>query len=487
MHLLITSHRLSSTSFFLSKRQSRAKSMRFSEYTRLTLLRFYAPWCGHCQNLKPAYEKAATSLAGLAKVAAVNCDEDVNKPFCGTMGITGFPTIKIVRPGKKPGKPSVEDYKGPRTAKGIVDSVIDKINNHVKRVNTKEFDDWLSEDENKAKAILFTEKGATTPLIRAIAIDFLGSIDVAQVRSKETAVAERYGISDFPKLVLLPGGDQEPIIYDGEMKKPAMVEFLSQITPPNPDPAPKGGKSAKSEDKKRSASASSAFSKASAAHEAADEQSAKTEQMSETLENAEPTESPDPNVAGPPPVAIPDDLPPMIPRLETPEEVENACLQQKSSTCVLILLPEMKDEGSLLPEATRDALLGLVDIQHKYKQRSSNLFPFYSIPSTNTIHAILKGNLGLPANSDVDVIAINRRRNWWRRYSKSVYGLVELEEWIDAIRMGDGEKLSLNGVFADDDEEEQAAEEPIVEEPAIQEEEEKQEEGFADEDIHDEL
>ena len=95
------------------------------------IVEFYAPWCGHCQNLKPAYEKAAKSLSGLAKVGAVDCDDESNKPFCGSMGVQGFPTLKIVKPGKKPGKPMVVAYRGGRNAKAIVDAVIDKIPNHV--------------------------------------------------------------------------------------------------------------------------------------------------------------------------------------------------------------------------------------------------------------------------------------------------------------------------------------------------------------------
>lgn len=63
---------------------------------------------GHCQSLKPIYEKAAQSLKGLAKVAAIDCDEEKNKRLCGEYGIQGFPTLKVFKPGKKKGKPIIE-------------------------------------------------------------------------------------------------------------------------------------------------------------------------------------------------------------------------------------------------------------------------------------------------------------------------------------------------------------------------------------------
>jgi len=70
--------------------------------------RFYAPWCGHCQNLKPAYEQAATSLKGMAKIAAIDCDDEKNKRTCGEYEVKGFPTLKLFVPSSKEGRPIVE-------------------------------------------------------------------------------------------------------------------------------------------------------------------------------------------------------------------------------------------------------------------------------------------------------------------------------------------------------------------------------------------
>ncbi|KAF7170493.1 hypothetical protein CNMCM5623_002930 [Aspergillus felis] len=416
-----------------------------SNYT--SIVEFYAPWCGHCQNLKPAYEKAAKNLEGLAKVAAVNCDDDANKPLCGRMGVQGFPTLKIVTPSKKPGKPKVEDYQGARSAKAIVDAVVDRIPNHVKKVTDKDLDKWLSEDKEAPKAILFTEKGTTSALLRAVAIEFLGSVKVGQIRNKESNAVEKFGVKEFPALVLVPGGDKEPIIYPGELKKQAIVEFLSQVAAPNPDPAPASTNAKSSKSSKSTKSAKS--SKPSTI-------------INEEAENLKPIESPDPKIVPDDateskPAQVPIQAPP-IPVLPTAEALEAACLKPTSGTCVLALLPEPREADAEVAGPAKEALASLSEVAHKHALRKGKLFPFYSIPAINSGAKTLRAGLGLSEDqTSVEIIALNGRRGWWRRYDASEsqdYGAVSVEAWIDAIRLGEGSKSKLpDGVIVEQKEE----------------------------------
>lgn len=363
--------------------------------------------------MKPAYEKAAKNLAGLAKVAAVNCDDDLNKRLCAEMGVEGFPTLKIVRPGKKPGKPTVEDYRGARSAKAIVDAVIEKIPNHVKRVTDSDFDDFLNEGNGSPKAILFTEKGTTSALLRALAIDFLGSIQVAQVRNKEKKAVESLGIDKFPTLVLLPGGDKEAIVYSGEMKKEPMVEFLSQAASPNPDPAPAKPKA----DKK-----------------------GKKEAKKDTKKEAEASEeavTPDQDK----PVDVTDSGPRLL-MLDTEELLQKECLSTKSHNCILALLPSRTDAKEPLPEQAQDALASLTDVIKKHTKGGHRLFPVYTAPLDNEGAAKLRKELNL--NTDgFELIVTNSKKSWWKHYSGSDYSLKSVEDWIDAIKMGEGKKEKL--------------------------------------------
>ncbi|XP_010268974.1 PREDICTED: protein disulfide-isomerase [Nelumbo nucifera] len=84
------------------------------------VVEFYAPWCGHCKNLAPEYEKAASILSSHdppVVLAKVDASDEANRKLATEFEVKGFPTLKILRNGGK----IVQEYKGPREADGIVE------------------------------------------------------------------------------------------------------------------------------------------------------------------------------------------------------------------------------------------------------------------------------------------------------------------------------------------------------------------------------
>jgi len=64
---------------------------------RSWLIMFYAPWCGHCQRMKPIWRDLALELHGHTVVAQVNGDE--NLPLVSRFGVSGYPTVVHVTRG----------------------------------------------------------------------------------------------------------------------------------------------------------------------------------------------------------------------------------------------------------------------------------------------------------------------------------------------------------------------------------------------------
>ena len=378
-------------------------------------------------------------------MAAVNCDDDSNKRLCGTMGVQGFPTLKIVKPSKKKGKPYLEDYHGPRSAKAITDTVVEKIPNLVKRLTDKNWKTWVDEDDGRKKAILFTDKSTISTLFKVTAIDFQDDVAFAQIRDKEIEVVDNFKVVLFPTLILLSGEEKEPIIFDGEPKKDSIAKFLRANIASQPSHAVRknkigdGGRASEAENM-------SLFSEASASHlsSEASETAASATNLS-VDEGFKAAESPNPNIVSestPPQVDLNEEAN-LLPILDTENALREACFDDQKRLCVLVLLTTSMENESMNLSGSKSPFRELASIKSKYHERQIKLFPIYGISSTNPAALHLRETLGIDDESKVHIVAVNSKRSWWREYGGMATDRESIEAWIDAIRMGDGTKKTL--------------------------------------------
>ena len=61
-------------------------------------IKFYAPWCRHCQEMAPNWKIFFNEYHDILNIAKFNCDNDGD--FCKHIGVQGYPSLLLFK-GKK--------------------------------------------------------------------------------------------------------------------------------------------------------------------------------------------------------------------------------------------------------------------------------------------------------------------------------------------------------------------------------------------------
>ncbi|WIA44475.1 hypothetical protein OEZ86_007219 [Tetradesmus obliquus] len=194
------------------------------------LVEFYAPWCGHCQKLKPEYAKAATELKKYDdKIVIGKVDATVESDLGQKFGVQGYPTLKWFVDGEL-----VSDYGGPRDASGISRWVQKKTGPAAATLADKD-------------ALEAAEKGAEV-LVLGYFKDFKGAeheafIKVAQanedatfVQTSDKAVAKAAGLDKAGSVTVItnfPNEERQTVALKGKITKDGLGDLIkSEKLPP---------------------------------------------------------------------------------------------------------------------------------------------------------------------------------------------------------------------------------------------------------------
>lgn len=229
----------------------------------LWLLKFYAPWCGHCKKLAPTLDKMAPYLAGKLAIGKVDCTSFSGKSLCESQKVRGYPTLKIYRDG------DFFDYTGKRDADSMITFAEQMSLPAVKLVNSKmEFEQTVFSNgqssssggggggggadvafllyDSKAKKNKKDTVGAVENAKELVVEQYLSSTTATQVfgqvarkfqdrahfgmlHPEKKEELEKFGLSiksKGPLIAKIEKDELEPLVYSGKMNTLDLMDFV---------------------------------------------------------------------------------------------------------------------------------------------------------------------------------------------------------------------------------------------------------------------
>jgi len=176
-------------------------------------------------DLLEEYNKVAKDLKGMAKVTAVNCNDQ--QKFCDKNDVKETPYIKMYPVNPIP----AFKYEGKMEAKAISGRLSKMIQDYTTKLTKENVNSWLSSEVSKPKLIVFSNKKTAPTMLKALSSDsvFYRTAKFGFVTEDEADVVAKFKVKKFPTVVMqrLQGKDVKTETYSGEINFLALHKWVN--------------------------------------------------------------------------------------------------------------------------------------------------------------------------------------------------------------------------------------------------------------------
>ena len=160
-------------------------------------VKFYAPWCSHCQHLAPTWQQMAKEMEGKLNIGEVNCE--ASPRLCKDAKVNSYPTIYFFRGGER------VEYEGLRGLGDLLSFANKALDSDVKYVDAAEFKEM--EETEEVIFVYFFDAATTTEDFTALdrlTLSLIGHSKI--VKTDSEILANRFKISTWPRLLVSRDG-----------------------------------------------------------------------------------------------------------------------------------------------------------------------------------------------------------------------------------------------------------------------------------------
>jgi protein disulfide-isomerase len=158
-------------------------------------IKFYAPWCHHCQAMAPSWAGMAREMKGKLNIGEVNCDAE--KRLCKDAKVKAFPTIQFYQGGER------AEYSGLRGLGDLI-SFAKKAHEMDAGIVDIDFDTFKELEEKEEVIFLYFYDHATTSedfaALGRLPLHLIGHAKIFKTNDEE--LVKRFKITTWPRLLV---------------------------------------------------------------------------------------------------------------------------------------------------------------------------------------------------------------------------------------------------------------------------------------------